>query len=455
MANLFGISVNLLNQVVLVPLYLTYWSVDRYGDWIVLNALASLTILIALGINAAVQNTFTQAYAQGNRHDCNSLLTANGFFILLFFILIAGGLLLLSSYIPLSRWLSLGCIPDGESRRVLFWLVTQSFIGMLMDVPDSIFRAVHRYHEVTVMDHLSRLVTVGIIAVSLISDLSMPLMAALMGIPYLINAIVKTLRSTAIVRFRPTAAGLHLATMRTILINGAGQMTFPMCYSAVLHGTTMIVNAYFGASLVVVFTVTRTMCNFVKIFVNLVLNSVWPEFAIAYSRRDVAQMRTLYRQATLTAFSVALILSLLLLTLGPTIYRIWTASAVTFSYPLMAAFLVTLLVNSLWFSGSVTLLATNLHLRFSLLNLLLTALYLLTAYLLSTHLPTFLTTHLPSLLATTLPGVSFSLPMSSSILSGASSSLITLSAIVLSTLIIDLPLLLYVRTSTTRLLNHI
>ena len=52
MANLFGISVNLLNQVVLVPLYLTYWSVDRYGDWIVLNALASLTILIALGINA-------------------------------------------------------------------------------------------------------------------------------------------------------------------------------------------------------------------------------------------------------------------------------------------------------------------------------------------------------------------------------------------------------------------
>ena len=197
----------------------------------------------------------------------------------------------------------------------------------------------------------------------------------------------------------------------------------------------MIVNAYFGASLVVVFTVTRTMCNFVKIFVNLVLNSVWPEFAIAYSRRDVAQMRTLYRQATLTAFSVALILSLLLLTLGPTIYRIWTASAVTFSYPLMAAFLVTLLVNSLWYSGSVTLLATNLHLRFSLLNLLLTALYLLTAYLLSTHLPTFLTTHLPSLLATTLPGVSFSLPMSSSILSGASSSLITLSAIVLSTLI--------------------
>ena len=40
-ANLFGIGVNLLNQIVLVPFYIIYWGNDLYSDWIVISALTA------------------------------------------------------------------------------------------------------------------------------------------------------------------------------------------------------------------------------------------------------------------------------------------------------------------------------------------------------------------------------------------------------------------------------
>ena len=73
-ANLFGIGVNLLNQIVLVPFYIIYWGNDLYGDWIVLSALTAFFGMSDIGLNSVIQNRFSIKYAQNSFKECSSLL---------------------------------------------------------------------------------------------------------------------------------------------------------------------------------------------------------------------------------------------------------------------------------------------------------------------------------------------------------------------------------------------
>ena len=76
-ANLFGIGVNLLNQIVLVPFYIIYWGSDLYSDWIVISALTAFFGISDIGLNSVIQNRFSISYAQGDLKQCNSLLVNN------------------------------------------------------------------------------------------------------------------------------------------------------------------------------------------------------------------------------------------------------------------------------------------------------------------------------------------------------------------------------------------
>lgn len=58
---------------------------------------------------------------------------------------------------------------------------------------------------------------------------------------------------------------------------------------------------------------------------------------------------------------------------------------VHFSYSLMCSFLVVLIVNTLWNTGSVVLLSTNNHSQFGLLNIISTSVALVVAIILAKY----------------------------------------------------------------------
>ena len=57
-ANLFGVGINLINQIVLVPFYIIYWGNDLYADWIVISALTAFFGMSDMGLNSVIQNRF-------------------------------------------------------------------------------------------------------------------------------------------------------------------------------------------------------------------------------------------------------------------------------------------------------------------------------------------------------------------------------------------------------------
>ena len=159
-------------------------------------------------------------------------------------------------------------------------------------------------------------------------------------------------------------------------------MSFPVGNAVISQGFTLVVNKAFGANDLVLYNTTRTMTNFVKTIMGTIATSVWPEFTISFGKKDYSRMQKIHRLSLFFSSLIAVLISFTLIIFGEYIYTIWTSGAIKFNFNLMAVFLLVLVVNNLWYTSSVTMMATNNHSKLGILYMISSFFSLLLAYFL-------------------------------------------------------------------------
>lgn len=366
-ANLFGIGVNLLNQIVLVPFYIIYWGNDLYSDWIVISALTAFFGMSDIGLNSVIQNRFSIKYAQNEIQECNSLLT-NNFFV----VCIIGSICLLLgigyvSIFDISQNIGLTTLSRLEGSIIFLMLLCQVFIQMFSGIENAIYRAEHKANIAVYYDQIAKLLIVLITFICLLLGVSLAVMSILICVPNLLLLFVKHINARKLYNFSFSVKLLDWSLLREVIRPSVMFLSFPLANAIILQGFTLVINKYFNADSVVLYNTTRTMCNFIKSFLNTIFFSVWPEFSIAYGKNDKKKMNDLVRKAVKSSISIALLICVGLLLLGPFMYKIWTQDHVAFSYALMISFVVELVCNVLWNIKSVALVSTNNHIQLGLL----------------------------------------------------------------------------------------
>ncbi|WP_278365872.1 hypothetical protein [Phocaeicola barnesiae] len=365
-ANLFGVSVNLLNQIVLVPFYLVCWGTSLYADWIVISAFTVFFSMSDIGLNNVIQNQFSMKYAENNLSECNKLLSVNITIVSIIFTLSLIGCLFYTYSFDIVDQMELHVLNRREASFVFTMLMIQIFTGMYSGIESAIFKATRHTDKAVYFDQFARLIHVGIIFVCLLTKVHITIMVVLICIPNIVLIYLKHRNGRKYFRYNFKFSDIDFSLVKQLIIPSVGFLSFPLGNAIILQGYTLLVNKFFGVESVVLFNTTRTMCNFAKTLLSTVQQSVWPEYSIAYGKKDLARMRLLHRKTLKTAIWGITVIAIGLLILGPYIYTIWTHGQVEFDYKLMIAFLVILFFDNLWISSSVTLMATNNHMYLGL-----------------------------------------------------------------------------------------
>lgn len=379
LANLFGIGVQLLYQIVLVPFYILYWGNNLYSDWIVLSAITVIFGMSDIGINSVIQNRFSIKYAEGNLSECNTLLSFNFIIISIVTVLSIGGATIYVATTDISRNLDLHLLSRGDASLIFILLLVNIFLNMYSGIPNAIFRGKHLNSKAVLIDQFAKLLTVAITFTCLLMSISITTMCILLVAPPLMALAYKCYATQRLFKWVPSLRIRDWGLMRTIFVQAIGFLSFPVSNAIVLQGFTLVVNKFFGADIVVLYNTTRTMCNFIKTLLATVLNSAWPEFSIAYGERNTARMSSLYYKSIKVSVLGAIVISIGLLILGPWVYSVWTHGQIPFNYSLMIAFLIVLITNTFWNSGYIALIATNNHITLGILNVATAALSIVAA----------------------------------------------------------------------------
>ncbi len=379
-ANSFSVLINIVFQVVTIPIFIKYWGVDMYGEWLILTAAAAYFSMTDIGLSTATSNDFSINYVQNKYDKCNSLLNNNFYFIVVAFSIIFFGLFFTLVNFNLSAFFHFKIISRRNTSIALVLLTGQIFFGMLGNLYFAIYKATQHYARCLMIDNILRIVERLALIGGIILRLSFITILVLYVTPRILGFFIKLFDSRKYYKLNLSIKYLNKTEFKGIIIPSLSFLSFPIGNSIVLQGFTLLVGFVYGSVAVVLYNTTRTLVNFAKIGLGLIGNSFWPEYSLAYGKKDFGLMKKMHRYSVSSSLYLSILLAFFLFLFGKTIYMPWTNYKMDFNSVLFYNFLFTMVLSTIWGVSSVVLAATNNHKMYSLLYLISTIISLGVAY---------------------------------------------------------------------------
>jgi len=360
LANILGQVLNTAGQLAQVPVLLSTWGTQTYGEWLALSAMVAYLATLDLRMQTYVVNRLNQCNARGEMAEytrvlhtgllVNTAIPFFGFLVMLPLIFMA----------PLTGWLQLRGTDASTAAWVTALLSLQVVYSIGYGMIFGIYRTIGEYPRGQMVSNIRYALNLGLtLAVALAGGRLMALAVA-----QLILIVVTSLGIYIDIRrrHREIHIGLSQADWRLGMKFLWPSLTFlaiQLVSALLIHGSTLLISAMFGAAALVVFATLRTLTNMVKQAAATVQLALWPEFTTLDALAETDALRTLHLLGTKIMMTVAVCASVFLLTGGEQLVEFWTRGRVTYDGSLMFAFCVLACSQSHSFCTSVLMSASN------------------------------------------------------------------------------------------------
>ncbi|CCD92763.1 membrane hypothetical protein [Bradyrhizobium sp. ORS 375] len=332
-----------LNPILLVPVQISHWGLDLFGQWITLTALVSYLPYLNLGLVATATNDLIMAVAAGDRDraqrsfqmSCNLALGLLPLILIVVVIALA--------VLPLARWFHLDGIGAGAVVLVFAFAAAQLCFETLRGLMAAVLYANGRYCAAYNIATAIKLVELTAAIGAIAGFGAQPVhIAGLTATTALIDLVVVTVVARKLAPWaRVDWRRIDVGWLREQLRPALGFSAYNLATQGVMiQGPRLVLGALLGGSAVAVYAVYATAMRLVDQLFLTVMAPAGVEISHAAGRKDRTQLVRLVAfvvQLSLLAFAAV---SLALMILGPVIFDWWTRHQVAFHHQLMILYLL-------------------------------------------------------------------------------------------------------------------
>jgi O-antigen/teichoic acid export membrane protein len=369
-ATALGPVVTAIAQIVSVPVFLHFWGVKLYGEWLIVSAIPTYLMLSDMGFGSVAGNDMTMRVAAGDREGALETFQSTWVLISVTSLLVEIAVLGAIWFLPLTHWLKLSSIAGTDGRLVLSLLSADPLFTLQMGLILSGFRSEGKYAFGVVMNNVVR---VGICTAT---TLAVVLGAGPMRVAVAFLSVLGAgtlVMSWLMLRKSPW---LHygfrharFASVRRLLSPAVAFLAFPAGNALSIQGMVLVIGISLGPVAVATFSTMRTLTRFAFQIIDQIKNSVWPELSAAYGAQNWDLARRLHRTACQAALWLSLAAVVFLFVAGGHIFRLWTHGRVVLDVGTFRWLLLGIVANSFWLTSSVVTIASNTHQRVAALYL--------------------------------------------------------------------------------------
>src|ERR1700733_14556707 len=132
-------------QFIQVPVFLHFWSVPLYGEWLILNSIPNYLSFSNYGFGSVAGNEMTMLAAGGDRDRALSVFQSCWWLIVAICttltLLVCGALY----FLPANRILKIGQISEIDTKWIIFYLCVSILLAQLEQLLQSAYRSIGRY----------------------------------------------------------------------------------------------------------------------------------------------------------------------------------------------------------------------------------------------------------------------------------------------------------------------
>ena len=378
--------IRVMEQLLLIPFFLTAWGAAYYGEWVTLSIIPTVLTFTNFGFGSAVSNSFVLAYTGGDKQKAADI-NKNG-------ILVVGGSILIGGIITTIilfggsyfHIFENSIIPINDAILAIALLMTGRLISFYHLLIEGYYRGARKAV-------LSGFLYAGCSAINLIVGL---------GVLYWGGGIVEYAFSQFLVTFLFTIVyfvvgrrlvdlkgyqGAYiLSDIKQIASKGIGYMMDPVWQCVYFQGTTFVVRLTLGPEAVAAFNTIRTACRSVSQIFNVVNGSIFPELQYEYGQGNMNAVHRLFRMSVLSSILLGAIGVVFLSLFGLDIYNWWTQSQLSVTTEVWYTFVVSILFNAVWWTAMVAYPVTNKPCHFAIASITTACLSVVISYILSIYL---------------------------------------------------------------------
>jgi len=349
-------------QLIQVPVFLHFWSVPLYGEWIAINAIPAYLSFSNIGFGTVAGNEMTMLMGRDDKAGALRVFQSCWWLISLVCAatMLVFGVALFT--LPVSLWNWSSSLSGTDARWILFALGMAVLFGQLEQLLGSVYTCVGRYPYGTFVKSIISLCAFAAMMVPVVMGRGPRAAADVFALANIVGTIVfgvMTRKDIPWITFGWRHA--RWSEIRRLTRPAVAFMAFPIGNALNLQGTVLAVTYALGPVAVVVFTTARTISRGALQMVQMVNLTFWPELGAAFGAGNIDLLRTLHRRACQMALLIALALIAITMTIGPWFLVHFTLHKVPPSKELLLLLMVSVLFYAGWSTSSTLLTAINRH----------------------------------------------------------------------------------------------
>ncbi len=379
-ANSLNSAIIFLYQIISVPVFLKYWGVNLYGEWILLTSFAAYLAISDLGLNTVTSNEFSILFERKEYKKCLVLFNNNLFVIIILFSIVFIIIGLTEFFFPVARIIGFKMLSNKTVNIGLLIITFNVLMGMISHLFNGIYRSSHAYARGLLIDNIVLIFEYASILILIMIRLNVVFIILFIPVSRTVGLIYKVLDTRQYFSVKINFTYFSWIELKRILGPSIAFLSFPAGNAVIIQGFILLINSLLGSANVVLFSTTRTLINTIKKGTTIMFNSFWPEFSLAYGRGDKKFMKKIYQFFFGINIYYGISAIVILIFFGKEIFLLWTKHQLEFNNILFYLFLLSTLTNFSWFPGSMVLIATNKHVKYAYLYLFSTIAGMIFAY---------------------------------------------------------------------------
>ncbi len=379
-----GQLLNIAVRLLLVPLFLTAWGAEIYGEWLILTAFAGWFSLADLGAQLYFVNRMTEAWTKRELNEFRDVFSTGVFFFGVTSAAMMALVAVFMMYPNISNLLGI----ESTNPNIVYWVLIIMCLRVLASLPLGLLLGVYRatgaqatsvmYSNLMLLIHL----IVSVVVLSTGGNMILMALSEIIGMFLISFLVVLNLRShlPSEVRLfrlcRPQMDILRQAWSPSLHFLG-----IQLAMVVMIQGSVIVVAKAMGPFEVVVFSTMRTIANVVSRFLGMMSHSAWPEFTRLHSEHDIKRLQTLFRSIFLTSTLAGLLYLGTVQFFGAQLFELWLGQQLPYESLGMLMMGVLVVLTNHWTLGGNLLMATNRHRDYARVQLPVNIMALATAYL--------------------------------------------------------------------------
>jgi len=348
----------LLSQLFLIPIFIKYLGVEKYGEWLIVTSIPNYLMVSDLGLSQTVTNEICKYLVKKKISEQQNLL--NSSFSFLAFIGLCLIILFVLQYllIDIKSILQINSFEFNELNIILGVYLINVIVFLLLRLILGYFKAIGKFYKHEY--YLSLIYFIDFIFILIILNLkgSLILIPTSMLVSRILIFII-VFNSLSKYQYFGLKLTSKFSLAKNLLPVSLKLSFFSMGYALLIQGFTILIGIILGSFSVVIYNTLRTLTNSLKSMLSILYLPVMPELTILISNIEIKKAFKRITNLTLNVSICTFIGCITLYFLHEFILETWLAKSIDVSNTFLVCLLISIFLQTIWNSLSMVPLSIN------------------------------------------------------------------------------------------------